>query len=180
MGFYRQRTKCQFLRGPTYGPAYGPTYGPANDDAATSLAQHTSHILQPANNDDARPPSLPCRHRRHFNSTTMPGILQNHRAATAPAALPRRRRRISRPHSIAAPPSPNSHSAGHPTAHLAGRIHPVTQLATSTQSRHLVISRAGAQNPRGLRLLSPAARLRVGDGFQSQPMSGRQWGSQLP
>ena len=90
------------------------------------------------NNDAARHPSLPCRHRRHFNSTTMPGILQNHRAATAPAALPRRRRRISRPHSIAAPPSPNSHSAGHPTAHPASRIHPVTQLAASTQSRHLV------------------------------------------
>ena len=133
MGFYRQRTKCQFLCAPAYGPAYDPASGPANDDAATSLAQHTSHILQPANNDDARPPSLPCRHRRHFNSTTMPGILQNHRAATAPAALPRRRRRISRPHSIAAPPSPNSHSAGQTQP-----AHPVTQLAQSTQSRHLV------------------------------------------
>ena len=129
------------------------------------------------NNDAARHPSLPCRHRRHFNSTTMPGILQNHRAATAPAALPRRRRRISRPHSIAAPPSPNSHSAG--------QTQPVspsnrTRPATSTQSRHLVISSAGAQNPCGLCLLSPAARLRVGDGFQSQPMSRRQRGRQLP
>ncbi len=53
MGFYRQRTKCQFL--------HGPTYGPANDDAgAASLAR----ILQPANNNDAaRQPSLPCCHR---------------------------------------------------------------------------------------------------------------------
>lgn len=67
----------------------------------------------------------------------------------------------------------------------AGQTQPVspsnrTRPATSTQSRHLVISSAGAQNPCGLCLLSPAARLRVGDGFQSQPMSRRQRGRQLP
>ena len=54
MGFYRQRTKCQFL--------CARASGPANDDAGrppwpTYFSPATN------NNDDARPPSLPCRRR---------------------------------------------------------------------------------------------------------------------
>ena len=184
MGFYRQRTKCQFLHGPASDPAYGPAYGPANDDVgATSLAR----ILQPHQQQRRRPtPFIPLppspalqlnNNARHPNKTTAPPLHQPRCPAIAAASavptalLPRHRRCTSR----AAPPSPNSHSAGQTQP-----AHPVTQPAASTQSLHLVISSAGAQNPCGLRLLSPAARLRVGDSFQSQPMSGRQRGRQLP
>ena len=135
MGFYRQRTKCQFLHGPTYSLSITPTYGSTHTLPMTTPGPPPwpTHFGPAANNDDAQPPSLPYRHRPHFNPTTMPGIPQNHRTAAAPAVPPRRRHCISRPHSIAAPPSPNSHSAGQTQP-----AHPVTQLAASTQSLHLV------------------------------------------
>ena len=143
---------------------------PVNDDAgAASLAR----ILQPRCQQQRRRPTpftpLPPSPALHPNN--------NARHPTKPLRRQSPRHCTSR----AAPPSPNSQ----PTAHLAGQTQPVspsnrTRPATSTQSRHLVISSAGAQNPCGLCLLSPAARLRVGDGFQSQPMSRRQRGRQLP
>ena len=132
------------------------------------------------NNDAAQPPSFPCRHRRHFNSTTMPGIPTKppRRHCTSHAAPPSPLHQPSPQHccpAVAEQPLSRPDTAGQTQP-----AHPVTQPAASTQSLHLVISSAGAQNPRGLRLLSPAARLRVGDGFQSQPMSRRQRGRQLP
>ena len=124
MGFYRQRTKCQFLR--------GPTYGPANDDAGPP--PWPAYFSPAANNNDAaRHPSLPCRHRPAAPSNRT-------RPATRPAAPSNRTRpaRHNRP-DTASQPQPSRPTPALPDSqpHPAGRIHPVTQLAQSTQSRHL-------------------------------------------
>ena len=102
----------------------------------------------------------------------------SHKATAPPVAPP-----LHQPRCPAVTEQPANRALSRPDT--AGQTQPVspsnrTRPATSTQSRHLVISSAGAQNPCGLCLLSPAARLRVGDGFQSPPMSRRQRGRQLP
>ena len=124
MGFYRQRTKCQFLCAPTYGPAYGPTYGSTHAPSTTTPGPPPWPVyFSPAanNNDAARQPSLPCcRHLAAPSNRTRPA--RHNRPDTASQPQP------SRP----TPALPDSQP------HPASRIHPVTQLAASTQSRHLV------------------------------------------
>lgn len=147
---------------------------PVNDDAgAASLAR----ILQPR-----------CQQQRRRNPLHSPAAVAgtspqqqcqaSHKATAPPVAPP-----LHQPRCPAVTEQPANRALSRPDT--AGQTQPVspsnrTRPATSTQSRHLVISSAGAQNPCGLCLLSPAARLRVGDGFQSQPMSRRQRGRQLP
>ena len=123
MGFYRQRTKCQFLSGPTYGPAYGPasgsTHAPSTTTPGRLLGPHTSAPLP--------------------TTTTPPRTLHSPAAVARlhPATAPGRPDTTGQTQPVRHSPA-NPSPAGHPTAHLAGRIHPVTQLAASTQSRHLV------------------------------------------
>jgi len=53
---------------PASGHARARASGPANDDAGTP--PWPTYFSPAANNDDARPPSLPCRRRQHINSVT--------------------------------------------------------------------------------------------------------------
>ena len=136
MGFYRQRTKCQFLRGPTYGPAYGPTYGPANDDddaGAASLAR----ILQPRCQQQRRRPApftpLPpsptlqlnnnARHptkppRRHCTSRTAPPA-PPHQPSPQHCCAAVAEQPLSRPDAASQPQQP----------HAASHIHSVTTFS---------------------------------------------------
>ena len=110
---------------PCLRPHLRPYPCPVNDDAgAASLAR----ILQPRCQQQRRRPApftplLP-----------PPGCTQQPHPATAPG----------RP-DTASQPQPSQLDTARPTPalpdsqpHPAGRIHPVTQLAASTQSRHLV------------------------------------------
>lgn len=153
---------------------------PANDDAgAASLA----HTLRPRRQQRRRPAPftpLPPSPALQPNNNARHPTKPPHRRCTSRAAPPSPLHQPSPQHCC---PAVTEQPLSRPDT--AGQTQPVspsnrTRPATSTQSRHLVISSAGAQNPCGLCLLSPAARLRVGDGFQSQPMSRRQRGRQLP
>ena len=104
----------------------------------------------------APPPALPMPRQRRRRAASLARILQ-------PRCQQQRRRPApftpllpppgcaQQPHAAGqtqpvrhspANPSPAGHtqspSRPHPSSHPAGRIHPVTQLAASTQSRHLV------------------------------------------
>ena len=135
MGFYRQRTKCQFLCALAYGFSVTPTYGSTYAlPTTTPEPPPWPAYFSPAanNNDAARQPSLPCRRRpvAPGNRTQLPppGCAQQPHAAGQTQPARHSQSDTARP-TPAQPATPS---------HPAGRIHPVTQLAQSTQSRHLV------------------------------------------
>ena len=119
MGFYRQRTKCQFL--------CAPTYGPANDDdaGAASLAR----ILQPRCQQQQR--------RRPAPFTPLPpspGCTQQPHPATARGRSDTTGQTQPARHSQSAPTQPARHSPANPSpagpsSHPASRIHSVTTFS---------------------------------------------------
>ena len=126
MGFYRQRTKCQFLHGPTYGPAYGPASGSTHAPSTTTLGR----LLDPNTSAPLPTTTTPPR------TLHSPAAVARLHPATAPScrhlAAPSNRTRPARHN------RPDTASQTQPGQPQPSRPHPVTQLAASTQSRHLV------------------------------------------
>ena len=130
MGFYRQRTKCQFL--------CAPASGPANDDdaGAASLAR----ILQPRCQQQRRRPApftpLPPSPTLQLNNNARHPTKPPRRHCTSRTAPPAPPHQPSPQHCCAAvaeqplsrPPN-RTLSRPHPSSHPTGPIHSVTTFS---------------------------------------------------
>ena len=141
MGFYRERTKCQFLRGPTYGPAYGPASGSTHAPSTTTLGPPPlARILQPRCQQQRRRPApftpLPPSPTLQLNNNARHPTKPPRRHCTSRTAPPAPPHQPSPQHCCAAvaeqplsrPPN-RTLSRPHPSSHPTGPIHSVTTFS---------------------------------------------------